>query len=216
MPSNWRKGHTHASVWRVTNTTMTAKTPLDSPGHLWRRSQGGRRWCRSGRWSSRCRRCTSTHRQGDDRKHAWRSATCRADTRRQYGARPAPHMSEVALFHSRLLFISLLYSWFHTPVSHLGFTGGAAGVEDEQRVLSIQPLRLTLFWRVAHRLIPPHITSWVPGGLNTPEEGPNETHETLISSTHSMRRKDRQQHTMSILKRLHSNLLRPLEAYSES
>lgn len=55
-------------------------------------------------------------------------------------------------------------------MSYLGFASGAAGVEDKQRVLSIQPLGFTLFRRISHCLVPPHVTLWVPGGLNTPQQ----------------------------------------------
>lgn len=61
---------------------------------------------------------------------------------------------------------------------HLGFAGGAAGVEDKERVLCIQPLGLTFLRGVPHGLIPPNITLWVPGGLNAPQqEGTNQTHK---------------------------------------
>lgn len=65
----------------------------DLRGHLWRRLQAGRMWCRSGRWSSRCRRCTSTRRHGDGRKRTWRSATYRVDTRQQCAGHPVQNTS---------------------------------------------------------------------------------------------------------------------------
>lgn len=54
-------------------------------------------------------------------------------------------------------------TWEH--VSHFGFCSGATCVEDKQRILSIQPLRFTLFRRVCHGLVPPHVSLHVPGSL---------------------------------------------------
>lgn len=54
--------------------------------------------------------------------------------------------------------------------SYLGLAGGAAGVENKEGILCVQPLRFTLFCRVSHRLVPPHVTPGVPGCLRASEQ----------------------------------------------
>ena len=92
---------------------------------------------------------------------------------------------------------------FILSVSYFGLASGAAGVEDEQRVLCVQPLGFTLFRRGSHYLIPPNITSRVPGGLNKPERGANETLRHLIMTTHSVGQETTgSKHTVSVPKKM--------------
>lgn len=49
--------------------------------------------------------------------------------------------------------------------AHLGFSSGAARVEDEELVLGVAPLGLTLYAGTTHQLVPPRVHGWVPGGL---------------------------------------------------
>lgn len=47
----------------------------------------------------------------------------------------------------------------------LGFACGATGVQDEERVLSITPLRLTLIPCVLHEFMPPQVNILIPRDL---------------------------------------------------
>lgn len=81
--------------------------------------------------------------------------------------------SRMSVYAAMLFFFPV---FLYVVVFYLGLAGGAAGVENEQRVLSIQPLGFTLLRSVSHRLVPPHITLRVPGGLNPPGEQSTNQH----------------------------------------
>lgn len=47
----------------------------------------------------------------------------------------------------------------------LGFACGATGVQDEERVLGITPLRFTLILCLVYEFMPPQVNSLIPGYL---------------------------------------------------
>jgi len=49
----------------------------------------------------------------------------------------------------------------------LGFAGGAGGIEDEQRILGVHPLRFAFTGGVGHALVVPDVTPIVPGDVGT-------------------------------------------------
>lgn len=63
----------------------------------------------------------------------------------------------------------------------LGFACGATGVQDEERVLSITPLRLTLIPCVLHEFMPPQVNILIPRDLQE-KKGRNGQERTVNSS----------------------------------
>lgn len=52
----------------------------------------------------------------------------------------------------------------------LGFACGATSVQDEERVLSITPLRLTLIPCLLHEFMPPEVNPFIPRDLQRAED----------------------------------------------
>ena len=76
--------------------------------------------------------------------------------------------------------------------AYLGFARGAAGVEDEEGVLRVAPLGLTLVRHAAQQSVPTRIHIWVPGNLGGDTKP---THTSRHTHTHKNIQADRGTHT---------------------